>query len=172
MLAAVIANDNTIPVPSMLSPPTFCKISCWEQLGASLSNALLELQSSCRSSWQGPDVMIGHKALHLKWIRSSLDTHHSMRSGDYTDPLWWNNIKISSANWPVEFGIRGTHKCARNHTYWGLNITEACNSKMVFKIWEYRVLHALFSNKIWWLWLAPTSTTRFATEVGYRMAKI
>ena len=27
-------------------------------------------------------------------------------------------------------------------------------------------------NKIWWLCLIPTSTTRFASEVGYRMAKI
>ena len=26
-------------------------------------------------------------------------------------------------------------------------------------------------NKIWWLWLVPTSTTRFAIDVGYRMAK-
>ena len=28
------------------------------------------------------------------------------------------------------------------------------------------------SNKIWWLCLVPTSTTRFASEVGYRIAKI
>ena len=27
-------------------------------------------------------------------------------------------------------------------------------------------------NKIWWLCLVPTSITRFASEVGYRMAKI
>ena len=26
------------------------------------------------------------------------------------------------------------------------------------------------SNKIWWLCLVPTSTTRFASDVGYRMA--
>ena len=26
-------------------------------------------------------------------------------------------------------------------------------------------------NKIWWLCLVPTSTTRFASDVGYRMAK-
>ena len=30
---------------------------------------------------------------------------------------------------------------------------------------------ALCLNKIWWLCLAPTSTTRFASDVGYRMAK-
>ena len=29
-----------------------------------------------------------------------------------------------------------------------------------------------YRNKIWWLCIVPTSTTRFATEVGYRMAKI
>ena len=28
------------------------------------------------------------------------------------------------------------------------------------------------SNKVWWLCLVPTSTTRFASDVGYRMAKI
>ena len=27
-------------------------------------------------------------------------------------------------------------------------------------------------NKVWWLCLVPTSTTRFASEVGYRIAKI
>ena len=27
------------------------------------------------------------------------------------------------------------------------------------------------ANKIWWLCLVPTSTTRFASDVGYRMAK-
>ena len=26
-------------------------------------------------------------------------------------------------------------------------------------------------NNICWLWLVPTSTTRFASDVGYRMAK-
>ena len=26
-------------------------------------------------------------------------------------------------------------------------------------------------NKIWWLYLVPTSTTRFAKDVGYRMVK-
>ena len=29
----------------------------------------------------------------------------------------------------------------------------------------------LLRNKIWWLCLVPTSTTRFANDVGYRMAK-
>ena len=29
-----------------------------------------------------------------------------------------------------------------------------------------------YSNKVWWLCLVPTSTTRFASDVGYRMAKI
>ena len=28
-----------------------------------------------------------------------------------------------------------------------------------------------FANKIWWLCLVPTWTTRFASDVGYRMAK-
>ena len=28
------------------------------------------------------------------------------------------------------------------------------------------------NNKVWWLCLVPTSTTRFASDVGYRMAKI
>ena len=27
-------------------------------------------------------------------------------------------------------------------------------------------------NKVWWLCLVPTSTTRFANDVGYRMAKM
>ena len=27
-------------------------------------------------------------------------------------------------------------------------------------------------NKVWWQCLVPTSTTRFASDVGYRMAKM
>ena len=39
----------------------------------------------------------------------------------------------------------------------------------------YDLLHVLSlgtGNKVWWLCLVPTSTTRFASDVGYRMAKI
>ena len=32
-------------------------------------------------------------------------------------------------------------------------------------------IHIVFVNKIWWLCLILTSTTRFASDVGYRMAK-
>ena len=32
--------------------------------------------------------------------------------------------------------------------------------------------HRITVNKVWWLCLVPTSTTRFASDVGYRMAKI
>ena len=31
--------------------------------------------------------------------------------------------------------------------------------------------HLSFSNKIWWLCLVPTSTTRFGRDVGYRVVK-
>ena len=37
--------------------------------------------------------------------------------------------------------------------------------------WSANCYKAPF-NKIWWLCLVPTSTTRFASDVGYRMAKI
>ena len=33
--------------------------------------------------------------------------------------------------------------------------------------WEHEL--GLSANKIWWLCLVPTSTTRFASEVGYRI---
>ena len=29
----------------------------------------------------------------------------------------------------------------------------------------------LLADRIWWLYLVPTSTTRFASDLGYRMAK-
>ena len=32
--------------------------------------------------------------------------------------------------------------------------------------------HHMIMNKIWWLCLVPTSTTRFASDVGYRITKI
>ena len=41
-----------------------------------------------------------------------------------------------------------------------------------FLFLKYPVFSGLrvLSNKIWWLCLLPTSTTRFASDVGYRMA--
>ena len=39
-----------------------------------------------------------------------------------------------------------------------------------FRLWFGAA--GITSNKIWWLCLVPTSTARFANEVGYRMAKI
>ena len=36
----------------------------------------------------------------------------------------------------------------------------------------FMVCYVLINNKIWWLCLVPTSTTRFATGVEYRMPKI
>ena len=54
----------------------------------------------------------------------------------------------------------------------------------LFKLWHFpsdltQAHHQNFQNsmefhwynKIWWLCLVPTSTTRFASDVGYRMAK-
>ena len=49
-----------------------------------------------------------------------LNTITIIGSGDYTDLLWWNDIKSSYANWPLELGITGPYKYVRNHIYWGL----------------------------------------------------
>ena len=57
----------------------------------------------------------------------------------YLMNIWHSALtseRYSSANCQLEFGIKPTYKCTRNHTYWGLKITEACNPKMVFKICE------------------------------------
>ena len=42
----------------------------------------------------------------------------------------------------------------------------------VFVLWIHAKDSKVMRNKIWWLCLVPTSTTRFASEVGYRIAKI
>ena len=42
------------------------------------------------------------------------------------------------------------------------------NVLCIFRLW---ICFSVF-NKIWWVCLVPTSTTRFASDVGYRMAKI
>ena len=56
---------------------------------------------------------------------------------------------ISSANWPLESGIRGTKKCTGNHTYLGLKKkTETCNPKMVFKICEGISCSSIAVNKL------------------------
>ena len=53
-----------------------------------------------------------------------------------TNRIWWLQIysggimqKISSANWPLEFGITGSYKYVRNHTYWGLKNNQGMQSK-------------------------------------------
>ena len=38
-----------------------------------------------------------------------------------------------------------------------------------FPIFDLEI--SLFQNKMWWLCIVPTSTTRFTSDVGYRMAK-
>ena len=88
---------------------------------------------------------------------------------------------ISSANWPLEFRIRGTYKCVRYHTYWGLKITEACNPKWSSEfvresgvprslLWNEMSLFIkiiAFYNPIRFLAiLYPTSPANLVVEVG------
>ena len=42
---------------------------------------------------------------------------------------------VSSANWPLEFGIKPTYKYEGNYTYWGIK-NWGMQSKMVSKICE------------------------------------
>ena len=54
---------------------------------------------------------------------------------------------ISSAIWPLEFGIKATYKCARNHTYWGLKNNWVLQPKWSSKfVREYHVLHSMLRN--------------------------
>ena len=39
-------------------------------------------------------------------------------------------------------------------------------------VWNNAFRLGYWANKVWWLYIVPTSTTRFASDVGYRMAKI
>ena len=50
---------------------------------------------------------------------------------------------------------------------------KGADGNMINSMFEksYRGGNIQVSNKIWWLCLVPTSTTRFASDVGYRMAK-
>ena len=53
--------------------------------------------------------------------------------------------------------------------------TEIFISCQSYKCWLLHVTaryEETRSNKVWWQCLVPTSTTRFASDVGYRMAKI
>ena len=64
----------------------------------------------------------------------SLDHTMMIGSGDYTDLLRWNKqLVISSANWPLEFGIRGTYKCTRNHKYCGMKNSTGPLSDLRFR---------------------------------------
>ena len=54
---------------------------------------------------------------------------------------------ISSANWSLEFGIKATYKCTRNHTYWGLKTNWVTQSKMDFKICEGILCTSLYVNE-------------------------
>ena len=54
-------------------------------------------------------------------------------------------------------------------------IKNSIKSKLFSLVWFFSVVleYMIFwsMNKIWWLCLVPTSTTRFASDVGYRIAK-
>ena len=57
---------------------------------------------------------------------------------------------ISSANWSLEFVIKPTYKCTRNHAYWGLKNSWGIQSKKCCSkfLREYHVLHSLFRNSM------------------------
>ena len=52
-----------------------------------------------------------------------------------------------------------------------LNWWHLISAETNLKTLEHIVI-LLLLNKVWWQCLVPTSTTRFASDVGYRMAKI
>ena len=70
--------------------------------------------------------------------------------GEYMDKFKWCEILQSFEPWSCFVN-------SQMHSWWE-NCTVGYTS--------------LLCNKIWWLCLVPTATTRFASEVGYRMAKI
>ena len=79
---------------------------------------------------------------HTSWSIQS----HTIRSGDYTDLLYWNdmyNLFCQSTN---RVWGQCTIKCTRNHTNCGIKI-KSCNPKWSSKfVREYRVLHSMFRN--------------------------
>ena len=82
------------------------------------------------------------RAFALK--RFSTNEYLTSIAGTAANSTWWfiqicsSGIiwTISSANCPLEFRIKPTYKCTRNHTYWGLKNNRSMQSNMAFKICE------------------------------------
>ena len=68
-------------------------------------------------------------------------------------PKYWLQLVVDAIEWQVII------TSSFNVIYW-----------LLYVLVTYGFV-GLFANKIWSLCLVPTSTTRFATDVGYRMAK-
>ena len=58
-----------------------------------------------------------------------------------------------------------------NGVYWYFMQNSTIKSDSACKLKYFTPTAMVYSNKIWWLCLVPTSNTRFASDVGYRMAK-
>ena len=88
-------------------------------------------------------------------------------------------------------GYKVRHDCCRQHdvkwpnwsctSLWHVKCQKIFRIKTMGNIWilgvfidnyDVWVLLMINLNQIWWLCLVPTSTTRFASEAGYRMAKV
>ena len=86
---------------------------------------------------------------HIQWWRHQMET-----SAAFLDTCAGNSPAIG---WIP-------HTEASDGELWCLFFTCAWKKQLSKQSWVW--------NKVWWLCLVPTSTTRFASDAGYRMDKI
>ena len=144
--------------------------------------------------WCIINVLITYK-LCVYYIRNRCEMWFMLTYISYFVPInriWWlyrSTLvewykKTSSTNWPREFGIRGTYKCARNPTYWGLKSNWGMESKnglqnlwgnIVFLILCYGIrchcsykIFPYITLFIFLTTLCPTSLANLVVGVGTR----
>ena len=109
---------------------------------------------------------------HIIWWQSNLSTMAQIMAC-----CWWHQIncwwhQAITGSW-TEVDLSSKVFCSihlRTENEQGM-LEKITISKFFWFFLKIR-MHLAGDNKIWWLCLVPTSTTRFASEVGYRIAKI
>ena len=89
------------------------------------------------------------------------------------------NICLSYYTFSAVGGKRARHvwllyptKCIEQHQLMGKRQLSWTRINALKATSNHFIAECYLVNKVWWLCLVPTSTTRFANDMGYRMAKI
>ena len=129
-------------------------------------------------SGRHPTFDIRHVLLSA-WWRHQMDTYSAwlaICAGNSPVPGEFPAQRPVTQSFDVFFDLRLNKRLSKQSWGWWFETLSCplwrhCNGAIspilsfTWVLWLYRC------NRIWWLWLVPTSTTRFASDLWCRMAK-